>query len=424
MLPQSPSGALTLAPKTTFGPPRPPVEETSPVELQQLPNETWAQPLFSLINTSGGLYNPSFVFNLPPTISPNPLLSGQIIDFILSQYEPIFATIFFRPTQEILKFAREKLIVRLQQSTLTHWSMYIGARIFQTMTKYGKRADLRFLLRCVQKMGEHVCFQSGKDGSLTGALHALSGGLELVFLDYMTSNSRHAFQFFRQLTPAFLCAAQSLPSYCSSQKIILAEAFTSQNHELGRFVFIDAVSSLVLGAPPTIDYDTSAPIVRSEMNCNPCLGLVHPTEWIHGSPLELTALIVKISLWRAKNPDVQSAPDEIWKPLEAEAWAWAPRVSSPGVLDEPNQMVVRMAVQEGWRHVGLIYLYMGMCGRLSDDARVQASVRQIVQLLQILQPDLTTRTHYFVPCLIRNTAQSYATHLSKSRKSCLGYSER
>jgi hypothetical protein len=41
-----------------------------------------------------------------------------------------------------------------------------------------------------------------------------------------------------------------------------------------------------------------------------------------------------------------------------------------------------------------------MCGRLSDDARVQASVRQIVQLLQILQPDLTTRTHYFVPCLI------------------------
>jgi hypothetical protein len=139
---------------------------------------------------------------------------------------------------------------------------------------------------------------------------------------------------------------------------MLAEAFTSQNYELGRFVYTDAVSSLVLGVPPSIDYDTSAPIARSEMSCGSFLGFIHPTEWIHGSPLELTTLIIKISLWRAKNPDVESAPDEIWKSLEAEAWAWAPRVSSPGALDEPNQMVVRMAVQEGWRHVGLIYLYM------------------------------------------------------------------
>ncbi|ELU42967.1 fungal zn(2)-Cys(6) binuclear cluster domain-containing protein [Rhizoctonia solani AG-1 IA] len=269
---ECPQSSMALAPKTVFGPPRPPVIESSPVELQELPNETWAQPLFSMIDTYGGSYNPSFVFNLPPTISPNPLFSGQIIDFILAQCEIM---VFFRPTREMLDFARQKLIVRLQESNLTHWSMYIGARIFQALMKYGKRADLRFLEKCVQRMGEHVCSQTTRDGSLTGALHALSGGLE----------------------------------------------------------------------------------------CNGLPGSIHPTEWMHGSPIELTALIIKISLWRAKHPDIQCAPESTWKPLEIEAWAWAPRVASPGALNEPNQMVIRMAVQEGWRHAGLIYLYMRRSAR-------------------------------------------------------------
>ncbi|KAH7322348.1 hypothetical protein B0J17DRAFT_772756 [Rhizoctonia solani] len=406
---------LAVAPRTVFGPPRPPVEETSPVELQQLPNESWAQPLFSLVNTSGGSYNPSFVFNLPPTISPNPLLSGQIIEFILSQYEPLLEMVFFRPTREHLDFARDKLIVRLQESSLTHWSMYIGARIFQALIKDGKKADLRFLMSCVRRMDEHVCLESARDGTLAGSLHALSGGLELVFLDFMTANTRAGHQLFRKLIPTFIRATQTLPSYAPSRKISLAEAFTSPHFEIGRFVFMDAVSSLVFGVPPLIDYDTTAPFVRTEMNCNGYPGCIHPTEWIHGSPLELTSLIVKISLWRAKNPGIQCAPEEIWKPLEAEAWAWAPRVSSPVSMNEPSQMVVRMAVQEGWRHAGLIYLYMGMCGCMSDDPRVQTSVRQILRLLQILQPDMTTRSHYFVPSLVASICTPSEKHRTELR---------
>ncbi|CAE6472980.1 unnamed protein product [Rhizoctonia solani] len=412
---ECPQSSMALAPKTVFGPPRPPVIESSPVELQELPNETWAQPLFSMIDTYGGSYNPSFVFNLPPTISPNPLFSGQIIDFILAQYEPVLEMVFFRPTREMLDFARQKLIVRLQESNLTHWSMYIGARIFQALMKYGKRADLRFLEKCVQRMGEHVCSQTTRDGSLTGALHALSGGLELVFLDYMTSNSRSGYQLFKQLVPSFIRAAETLPSYLCSQKISLVEAFTSTNYELGRFVFIDAVTSFILGVAPTIAYDTTMPVVRTPIECNGLPGSIHPTEWMHGSPIELTALIIKISLWRAKHPDIQCAPESTWKPLEIEAWAWAPRVASPGALNEPNQMVIRMAVQEGWRHAGLIYLYMGMCGCMSDDPRVQASVRQIVQLLQILQPDLTTRSHYFIPCLIASICTPSEKHRTELR---------
>ncbi|CAE6530533.1 hypothetical protein RSOLAG22IIIB_10869 [Rhizoctonia solani] len=409
-------GNLAVAPRAVFGPPRPPpVEEPTPVELQQLPHETWAQPLFSLINTSGASYNPSFVFNLPPTISPNPLLSGQIIEFILAQYEPLLEMVFFRPTREHLNFARDKLVVRLQESSLTHWSMYIGARIFQALTKDGKRADLRFLMSCVRRMDEHVCLESARDGTLSGALHALSGGLELVFLDFMTANTRAGLTLFKKLMPAFLRASHCLPSYPHSQKISLAEAFTAPQFEIGRFVFMDAVSSLVFGVPPLIDYDTQTPYVRSEMDMNGYPGCIHPTEWIHGSPLELTSLIVKISLWRAKNPGVGCAPDEVWKPLEAEAWGWAPRVSSPVSDNEPSQMVVRMAVQEGWRHAGLIYLYMGMCGCMSDDPRVQNSVRQIIQLLHILQPDLTTRTHYFIPSLIASICTPSEKHRAELR---------
>ncbi|CAE6388994.1 unnamed protein product [Rhizoctonia solani] len=409
------SSCLAMAPRVVFGPPRPPVEETAPVELQQLPHESWAQPLFSLINTSGGIYNPSFVFNLPPTISPNPLLSGQIIEFILAQYEPLLEMVFFRPTREHLDLARDSIIVRLQESSLTHWSMYIGARIFQALAKDGKRADLRFLMSCVRRMDEHVCLESTRNGTLSGALHTLCGGLELVFLDYMTASTRSGYNLLKRLTPAFLRAAQTLPSYYPSQKVSLAEAFTAPHLEIGRFVFMDAVASLMFGVPPFIDYDTDTPFIRHGSDTNGYPGCIHPTEWIHGSPLELTSLIVKISLWRAKNPGVRCAPDEVWKPLEAEAWAWAPKVSSPISVNEPSQMVVRMAVQEGWRHAGLIYLYMGMCGCMSDDPRVQTSVRQIIQLLQILQPDLTTRTHYFIPVLVASICTPSEKHRAELR---------
>jgi hypothetical protein len=136
----------------------------------------------------------------------------------------------------------------------------------------------------------------------------------------------------------------------------LVHTMASEVHEFGRFVFTDAITSLVFGVPSLIDYDTSTP--ASMIKMENFIGCVHPVEWVHGAPLPLMILIVKINLWRARNSPFSAASEEEWKPLEEEAWAWNAQVLSPSPNDEPHRIVARMAVQEGWRHAALIYLYM------------------------------------------------------------------
>lgn len=62
--------------------------------------------------------------------------------------------------------------------------------------------------------------------------------------------------------------------------------------------------------------------------------------------------------------------------------------------------MARLAVHESWRHALLIYLYMGVCGVNSADPRVESSVTQIVQLINVVKHKDSFDRHLFVPCLL------------------------
>lgn len=269
-----------------------------------------------------------------------------------------------------------------------------------------------------------------------------------MLLRFITADANGGYSLLRKLAPIFFQITQSdlrlwIHHPNTTRSLSLAHVLASRTYELGRFVFMDIISSLVLAIPPLINYDTSSSYVQPETD--PDLGEVHPVEWVHGAPLSLLFNIIKINLWRTKHTPFQPAPDEVWKPIEADTRTWTARPSSTDPCDEPVQRIARLAVQEGWRHALLIYLYMGMCGVASDDERVQASVKQIVRLLGVLQPGLNARTHYFVPSLlvcfrlnrvshllifvsarhqyvrlVKNTATNFETHLQRPRWSSRG----
>jgi hypothetical protein len=158
----------------------------------------------------------------------------------------------------------------------------------------------------------------------------------------------------RRIAPTFMQIAFADPSLWPRQPnsagVSLAHTLVSPQFELSRFVFMDAMSSLAFGVPPLIEYDTSHPPIRTRE--------VHPMEWVHGCPTELAIIIIKINIWRAHNQagdgeDMGRVSNEI----ETAAWAWHPRYDY-GLDRESWKGVARLAVQEGWRHATLIYLYM------------------------------------------------------------------
>ncbi|QRW11317.1 Fungal specific transcription factor domain [Ceratobasidium sp. AG-Ba] len=69
-----------------------------------------------------------------------------------------------------------------------------------------------------------------------------------------------------------------------------------------------------------------------------------------------------------------------WRSIEQELHEWKP-FTRTALEEESWRGVVRLAVQESWRHTLLIYLYMGVCGVASDDPRVRASVKQVFQII-------------------------------------------
>lgn len=124
--------------------------------------------------------------------------------------------------------------------------------------------------------------------------------------------------------------------------VSIAHIFNSERHELGHFVLLDTFCAVAYAVPPSLQYDTSYPILKVDM---------HPVEWIHGCPMEFQIALIDISS-RCTLGDV--APD--WQNIEQRIISWQPR---PGVpTGEAWKDVARLAVQESWRQVLLAYLYM------------------------------------------------------------------
>lgn len=85
----------------------------------------------------------------------------------------------FKPTQQHLDFTRTKVISRLQSSRLTHWSMYLGARIIQSLSKDASRAELETFVTYIRRLDGQVCVKPSLDNTIAGLINSLSGGLEV-----------------------------------------------------------------------------------------------------------------------------------------------------------------------------------------------------------------------------------------------------
>ncbi|KAH7336783.1 hypothetical protein B0J17DRAFT_443671 [Rhizoctonia solani] len=165
-------------------------------------------------------------------------------------------------------------------------------------------------------------------------------------------------------------------------------------HELERFVLYDTTTAFVLGVPPLVEYGYDG-------GCN-CVS--HGFEWIHGIPFALVEIISQINSWRAGS---RVAPLDDWRVLERRITTWQPPSVMLDSKDSATGSVARLAVQESWRHVVLVYLYM-------------ASIRQIVRLGDIVA-DLPIGAHMFTHCVIAGIGARLEKYRHRIRERLLSF---
>ncbi|CAE6388982.1 unnamed protein product, partial [Rhizoctonia solani] len=262
------------------------------------------------------------------------------------------------------------------RGTRTMQAMDLGTMVLKTCAlDQGLRnpgTTLERYMALVDKFEQNFTTDLGRNLPPRDATDCFTARLELAILKFFLGDSIAGYTLLQVLRPKFLLLVATDSGLLVEQPngnlaVSFPRTLSSLRHELARFISYDVILSFLLGAPPMIEYGYEGT----------CDG--DGFEWIHGIPSALLQIISQINSWRAGS----RVHLDCWQDLELCVFAWKPLQATLGESFVPGSTAFeRAVVQEGWRHVVLIYIYMGICGVSSHDPRIQASVDVIFQLAE------------------------------------------
>ncbi|KAG8716574.1 hypothetical protein FRC08_009235 [Ceratobasidium sp. 394] len=337
-----------------------------------------------LITTASARRPPTAPFWLPAhprILSLTPDDTGQMTDFILLQYERITKLGYFRPLSRQVAHIRKTLIHRIRTSPTMRLLMFLGCKVFESHLDGTAEEKFPLYASWLNRLDRQLLSTPAWTLSPAEYQTHLAGTLGVIALKFRLSNSTNVYQLLKDSAPAFLQIALMETTWqwtpLNPTSVSLAHLLASPRYELAHFALIDSLCSMAYVLPHVVDYDTSVPPFGED---------VHPIEWVHGCPTEFQLILVDINNYSHQRREGHKLD---WQLTEKRLKSWnsAVKISEEG---ESLKTVARLAVQESWRHTLLIYLYMAVYGVASDDARVQASVRQIFQLTSTANPAKTS----------------------------------
>ncbi|KAJ1305591.1 hypothetical protein OPQ81_000588 [Rhizoctonia solani] len=288
-------------------------------------------------------------------------------------------------------------------------TMYLGAKLFQVLSQDSTAA--RGCAGWIDDLERKASTDSHSNLPVNDTANYLMIRLELSFLKFATVDTASGYNLLRKALPMFFqLVATETDLYKEHPNGNLVVSFlrtlNSTPHEFQRFVIYDTISALILGVPPLVEYGYDGG----------CDSSSYVFEWVHGIPLTLVEIVSQVNSWRAGS----RVPLDDWKTMESRVLAWSPPPAVPGDDPAENVSVARSAVQESWRQVVLIYIYMGICGVSSHDSRVQASVHRIVQLGETVA-NLPIGIHVFAHCIVAGLAAKLEKHRVLIHKMLLSF---
>ncbi|CAE6465340.1 unnamed protein product [Rhizoctonia solani] len=299
----------------------------------------------------------------------------------------------------------------LAASKSTIWALYLSAWLFQATDGSMHSTIISRCIDGLDKLGQEPGYEYHSNSSLNSTGGWLNTQVTVIFIKFTTIGCSSGYLALQKALPwIFRLVAIDPDLHIEHPAGDLVTSFSrilcAPRYEFQWFVMYDTIASLLLAVPPLMEYGYAG-------ECDPTS---HSLEWAHGIPFALFGVISQINSWRAGSR-VASLND--WRTLERRVLGWQ---SQPDATEGKACVddAVRLAIQEGWRHVTLIYMYMGICGVSSHDTRVQESIREIIRLGEAMD-DLPIGVHILPHCVIVGLAAKYEKHRAIIHKKLLSF---
>ncbi|CAE6534398.1 unnamed protein product [Rhizoctonia solani] len=291
------------------------------------------------------------------TLSILPPNTGQLINYVLDQYERILDSVYFKPKGRQVARMRELVVSRLQASSITRCAIILMVKMVESMLN-GESQNYRAAFKqSVERFESQLMRVKDQHPNPVEVQYLLNGFLELAFLKMRVSNGYRAYQLLQNAAPTFLDIVYSDPNLWPNPNgppmVCMSKVASSTRFELGHFALMDMICAMAYGLPQVVDYETATPSPDPD---------VHPIEWVHCCPLEFQLCIA-----------------------------------------EMNRCCSRSYVASDWQAIERRLLsYKAVCGVSSDDPRVQSAVRQTFQLFKTVKREDPPKVnvHFMVQYLI------------------------
>jgi hypothetical protein len=202
----------------------------------------------------------------------------------------------------------------------------------------------------VSDTGEHLMVRLEVNNSSGRNLDIANKTHQLAYLKSAIVDTSLGYALLRRALPKFLqiiaITPNSFMEHASGDLVVsFSHALSGPRNELRRFVTYDTIIAFLLGAPPLAEYGYDNKYSHN----------LHGFEWTCGIPFALLQVMSQVNSWRAQS---RVRLDD-WQVLEQRVLGWEPSSTS---LDETSATdcanIARAKIQEGWKHVVLIYIYM------------------------------------------------------------------
>ncbi|CAE6457164.1 unnamed protein product [Rhizoctonia solani] len=323
-------------------------------------------------------------------------------EFISVQYTHAYSLMAFELASSHESFVQSCVLKTITISQSACWSLFIGAKVYQaTRLGYGGRS-IKPYIQILDQLDGQISTTEWK-GMIARELSGwLLAALELVDLRFLI-DPQLAYKTLYLAIPIFMHMAQTEPAIWRGRDSgpSLHSVLLSNQTGLARLATVDIVGSFIFGFPQTIMWDPTF---------IPELARLQWDEWLPGCPLCFVLVLCKINTWRNQDPHTRNLDE--WVQYEHNVLDWRPgqicRLDSSGSW----RAVGRLAIQEAFRHMTLIYLYMGLGTFGSGDPHVQASCGQISQLCSLVDSNPNLAVHFFFPAIVAGICSRDEKHRS------------
>ncbi|EUC56358.1 fungal-specific transcription factor domain protein [Rhizoctonia solani AG-3 Rhs1AP] len=337
-------------------------------------------------------------------------VESNSLPFVLHSYAEWMRRTLFDPSRAAAR-SRDYIIRHFAESKQSRSRTILIANIFRSIAT-NPTFDLSYLpkLSALRKTIQETLADAARrktnpsrEIQARESIRALEQTLEL-FAASRSEPLDICLELMRKAAPVFRRACLEPMNQLVHLPSILMHSSANMRH----YPVMDLYFSIVTGLPTNLQYDTSlrSPVDTSVLYIDNHLGL----SWLYGQPDSITLILARTnSLYQdfGANVDVKTIQE-----IEQDIRSFK---AISGSSPDPSLLVVRLVVQECWRQVAYIYLYMTLCGADALDVRVRTAQQRLMKLIGDTKPAPALDMH-LAPCL---GIAGVVTHQSTERKAML-----